>query len=521
MKINNFNKFGGTELRTSNPMKDYYAILGWIHENLSKQDSQSNKFFDWDMEFKKYVEIEKIYEYKNNSVIQKRFNFIVGHLVKWGFLEKDKEKTFKLNIDLDKFWNEKFFIEELFFKKMYLNWNEFRSMIDFIVNTENEEINIERFLWAFSVFDKKEDNFSDIYNKNKEDILNEISERSNVEELKNIYRKPPNEYKLFKKIYESFQKGKLLNQEEFNKIISKDFKFKYTKKLLNISKNIKNINYLDLINKYIKESNAKTFLTDLKKLSVIANIEKEYKDMFIRWMNQLYLLPRSKQEQIRKAEALKYINLDNLKKLSEENIYQIKVYNFENQNICQLPFDEEQVKNALINIQKNNFDQIKKEHKELQNNNNSTLAEYFVNLFFAHKLNLSNNEFKESCHTILNTNLLPSYTAGGGLPDFNWYNEKENIQYVVETTIHRTKNEIIKQESYSIVNHTRKVTQENTEKIKLFFINFLDFTKDEFEDDVDKVFGAIFDVLLTKWPNKNLIKLNFEDLTKQWNNTQN
>lgn len=512
MKKQDFNKFGGTEFRISEPIKEYYSVLCWINQEQNR-DTFLSENFDWNEEFKKYVKEEKIYNYSNDKKIKNRFIFILGYLKKWGFIKKfNKNKKIDFNIEIDKLFSKNILIEDLFLKMMYLNWNEFHSMMDFIFKYEKEKINIDKLRWAFSVFDYKTDKFEEIYSLSKEEILNKIINVNEIKSINSIFKKPPKELNLLNEIFNSFGKNKLIKEEEFIK--NKPKFFKYIKKILNIESRQKNINYFLEINKYIKNKNKWNFLFDLKKASIEINIDDEYKNMFDTWLNKFGFVVNNKEKEIFKNDLISYLNLNNLEKINNENFSILKIYKDEKFENIEYPFSFEEVKNILEKIQNNNFN-FKNANQNIQNTPNFVLAEYFVNLFFGYKLKLKPFKFKNFCNTRLDNKLFPSFSAPGNNPDFEYFDKENNIQYIIETTIHKNLNELIKNESFPISNHTNnsyiKNNFNNKNKLKIYFINFLNFSSSQI-DEMNKVFIAIFNTVLEKIKIKNICFKKFNEL---------
>ncbi len=266
-------------MRTGKPIPHYCSILGWMCDILNNKENKEINLNKLNQEFIEHVRQDEIYNY-NDSKIKSRFQFISGHLKKWGFL---KHNPISLNIDKEIFFSNKTCKEDIFLKKMYLNWNEFSSMINFIIDQELDyKINIKKLRWAFSVFDYKKDSFNNLYEMDENHILEEIWKQEKIQTVKKIFRKPPKELKLLEKISELIQNNKRLDENTWKKYYLTIKKFKYINLLLKIRKKWKNINYVNLINNYIDNHTNKEFLKDIKFLSIKENIDKEYEDMFSR-----------------------------------------------------------------------------------------------------------------------------------------------------------------------------------------------------------------------------------------------
>lgn len=504
MKKQGFNKFGGTEFRVAEPINEYFSILSWVnYERISIENNLSNNLqknfnVNWDEEFKKYVKNQKIYNYSNDKKIKSRFNFVISHLKKWGFLKNSKNLVF--NFEPKKFFDTDSPVEELFFKKMYLYWEEFREMVNFIISYNESSINIEKLNWAFAVFDYKEDKFEDLYTKNKQQILEEIADVSNIINIKSLFKKKINEYKILEKIFNLLRIKEPLSYSDYLELKPKEFK--YIKRLLNIPPKERNVNYLDKINFYIFNHLQEDFLLDLKKISIEFNIEKEYMDMFNRWMCKLGLY-NSNSKTILKSELNNFFNLENLKYLNEANFYSLPIFKVDNiEKNIKFPFKYEEVIDILNQIQSEKFE-FKEAPSEkyiaLKHVPNFALAEYFVNLFFTYSLNINPQNFKSICHTKLTKNLYPIFSAPGHSADFDYYDSKNNIQYIVETTILKTEKEVVDGENYSISKHAQNLVNanQNIKEINLYFVNFLKFNEEQ-KKELESVFLSTYKSMLEK-----------------------
>ena len=108
-------------------------------------------------------------------------------------------------------------------------------------------------------------------------------------------------------------------------------------------------------------------------------------------------------------------------------------------------------KNYLIKIQENDFS-FKETDINLAYVANSTIAEYFVNLYYSIKLNISVKGFKKFSRTILQTGTLyPHLHAPGRGPDF--FHVINNKLRILETTIHRSNSSVKKNEIFSVIEH--------------------------------------------------------------------
>lgn len=166
MKYKEFNKIGGTEIRTKVQTITYFKILMWFSEYRNSNQNSFDKekcneaFIEW-------TKNEEIYNYSDKDNIN-RFLMIIQNLKKWGIVDKEN------NIINDREENEE--VESYLFKNIANNYKPFFKMIDFIwkmKNQGNKNINYKRLYYAFLVWEENE-NYENLYLKGDEWIINEI-----------------------------------------------------------------------------------------------------------------------------------------------------------------------------------------------------------------------------------------------------------------------------------------------------------------------------------------------------------
>lgn len=454
---NNFNKLGGTEFRVANQIKSYTSLFYWIIDEKIKVNNKSEgietkeieeKFRDWAIK-------EDLYNYRSKDKI-KRFKMILGNLLKdFKIIKKSNDGHYVSNIKSNDLSLNTFFLH------VYENFgnsknNAFKSMVDFIILNKNRKLNAEKIALAFFVHDGNE-SFSELYEK--EDIVNILTsnwlkdkENKNLEEVIK-FRKPPTYFHFYNNI---FQKKKNLEEivlsdfTKFDYLVSKDkylknIFFNKNKKfsLIFFIKSLNEISYNDLIFKF-----------NYKQIERL--LKDDYKDLLFRWLFGFKLLKSSsKKENIIITDHLGFVNK--------------KPFIKENTSIEKYPFSKEKVLKYLKLISNLSFE-WKNKIDDLQNINNSTLAEYFVNLFWAYELNILPKNFTKYSKTKVDEYLFPIFTAPGGTPDFSFQDENRNV--IVETTLLKDLEQIKRNEFFQILKHsTYEKTTHKRNSTKLIFVN--------------------------------------------------
>ena len=157
----------------------------------------------------------------------------------------------------------------------------------------------------------------------------------------------------------------------------------------------------------------------------------------------------------------------------ENNIFTLNITNIK---IQVYPYSKEDTIKNLKLINDNLFSKIKEDNKELSNVPNSTIAEYFVNLFYSYALKINACDFiKYSKTKIDNETLQPRIHAPGGHADFQYIDNNKLI--IVETTIHSSVTQIINNEAYPISNHVKSLLLDESDNLnvnkKSFFVFFV------------------------------------------------
>ncbi|MHA3786094.1 hypothetical protein ACX1NA_00055 [Mycoplasma sp. VS276A1] len=443
MKLNNFNKLSGTELRTKNILNTFSTILMWIKEKTAEND-YIFKENELEKEFKEYCNIEGIYQYNDNSGI-KRFGMLISKLNGMGFIQKENKKC-KLNADLI---NERD-LTNTFFQAILSQGThkEFNSMIEFIY--QRNDIETIPLYFAMTTF-QDNDNFNDLYEffakfKTKDECIDYLAKISVQKCLANISKYSQNlNFKKPSKVQKPFQKilqYKILNQDLpfdfFNNIDIKDIS-EYTREF---SKNNKKFNYYDFYN----ELNIEEFVLLIEKLRLSKLLNKEYFDIWFRWMKDFGFLQSSKDKMINssfiKFNNGQYYIFDQTKEL-ENYPYQLEQVNEWLKQVDLL--DSEQFKYQKLKI----FGR----DSQLINITRATLAEYLVNLKFAYLLQINPKDFKEYSNTIVNNKLEPISHAPGKQADFSYFDKDKNLLINVETTLLNTFEQLHNHETSSNIRH--------------------------------------------------------------------
>lgn len=193
---------------------------------------------------------------------------------------------------------------------------------------------------------------------------------------------------------------------------------------------------------------------------------KEYADLLCRWLKNLNIIVNIDKNQ-------KDIDINDVKISLKNNNLFIAPTNMPKD----YPFSFKQTKCFLLEIAKKNF-KFKniEENKCLKDIANYTIAEYFVNLYFAYLLKIKAEEFSIYSNTKINSQLLPMSQATGRHSDFVY--TFENKLYSVETTIHTQKNQTIDSEATKVIRHLTYAYDDAIQKykpiddIKLFFVSY-------------------------------------------------
>lgn len=279
-------------------------------------------------------------------------------------------------------------------------------------------------------------------------------------------------------------------------------KFEYFKKT-----KIKNYDY-ELKN-YLRNCTYKKFFLDINISKIWNNIGKEYIDLYKRWFNDFGVIKND------------IISFDNIMMENEKFVFKEII-----EKVNSYPYKQNEVKDILISIQNNDFS-FKTIYQNLKEVANSTIAEYFVNLFFAQKIGIPPSCFKKYCRTNLrNGTLQPLSHAPGRGPDMYYFKDKKF--YIIETTIHKTLKQVRNNELFNVIDHSnlKKSTYLNSEIIeKITEMHIFLITKlksDEENEELQK--KLLFNINLDLNNNRNKIKffikvMNFSAFV-YWNSEQ-
>lgn len=111
------------------------------------------------------------------------------------------------------------------------------------------------------------------------------------------------------------------------------------------------------------------------------------------------------------------------------------------------------------------------------------MAEYFVNLYMAYKLNINPKDFNKYSYTKISYDLYPKFTAAGGTSDFVYVDKNEEEIYFVETTIHRSESQVLRNELEPTCRHFDTYLKESQNLVKskkyLYIVSFINSPKNE------------------------------------------
>lgn len=451
MKYKEFNKIGGTEIRAKVQTITYFKILMWFSEYRNSNQNSFDKekcneaFIEW-------TKNEEIYNYSDKDNIN-RFLMIIQNLKKWGIVDKEN------NIINDREENEE--IESYLFKNIANNYKPFFKMVDFIwkmKNQGNKNINYKRLYYAFLVWEENE-NYENLYLKGDEWIINEIIKNEKKEinlknELCSNFRKPPKFKTTYENIFNKYnnneQQSINMNDFENNFWIDND---DYISKFIEIRKKYNRTNLKsELIIKKLRNMTRDEFLDKFQEIKLKNLLEKEYFDLFSRWMCEFSFID-NKKDLVINYEILNYDQNNDKYVLEKTN------------SILEFPYTYENICKYLNSINEQKFE-FKRTDLNLNEIPNSAIAEYFVNLYMGYKLKIKANDFKKYCKTVLNRKLYPIYTAPGKQADFQYENYDTKEVYIVETTIHNNQNTLTKNELEPTARHFYSFINNNIELAK-------------------------------------------------------
>ncbi|MEJ3536119.1 hypothetical protein [Ureaplasma parvum] len=459
MKISDFNKLGGTEYRIEIQTDGYFQIINWYIEKI-ENFGYSENIRELDLDFKNWIKnAEFSYNYDSGKI--NRLAMIFSNFKKWGILNKDNE--FINLYELKKYNNDPI---SLFFHYISKNYDPFKKMIDFLWNKKgkNEDVNYKNFWLAFFICEEN-DNFEELYNIGYENLIKYLSKELSMDILnddsKNIcsnFRKPPKFKEDYEKISDKIKnKNSFFKEEDFSEDFIKNEK--YIKWIIRKQKT--------KLTHYLNNVDYQKFVQDFQMAKLLILLEDEYLDLFSRWMREFKFI-NSKDDE--------FMDLNFLRKKGNE--YYID-FTFIDINY---PYSMKEVEAFLKNINEEKFS-FKKNDDNLKNINNSTLAEYFVNLYMAYKLNINPKDFNKYSYTKMSYDLYPKFTAPGGTSDFVYVDKNEEEIYFVETTIHRSESQVLRNELEPTCRHFDTYLKESQNLVKskkyLYIVSFINSPKNE------------------------------------------
>lgn len=438
----NFNKLGGTEFRVKSQVTGYAIIANFLLIQLNENENE--KLFDSNKlakKFKEYMENEQIYKYNDKKPFN-RIDMVLKLFKQIDLVEKRGKQYLIKKQKLEDILEEptkKFF--ELFSNK----FSFFKETILFINNNTN--INVTFLSATMLIYEEGKDNFSDVYHsllgncKNVlEKIILEKYQTNNPCDIEpnafyNDLRKPNPKNKCITIALEKIKNKQIIENSLIEQLIDTTF----INNLLKILENgfIKSQNKLknkkEKLKSYLKNIKYEEFVMDIHITKIWMNIGWEYADLNKRWLQDFGLIDNDKITN-KSIEIME-------NKISYKNISLL---------INKYPYKFNLVEENLLKIGERDFS-FKGEDENLKEIPNSTIAEYFVNLFFAYKENINPNDFKNFSRTKLTNSLFPLIHAPGKGPDM--YLIKNNELIVIETTIHKTCREIQNNEIFPIIEH--------------------------------------------------------------------
>lgn len=513
MKCRNFNKLGGTEFRTKSQVEGYIQVANF----LLTMEIEKIDLDELDNKFKKYIEDEQIYSYKNDKIIKNRFNMVIKIFKQLGLIKKEENKILILKKELEELIENP---NKIFFSLIYKNFDFFKLGIDYLLEVSKLDAFI--FSTALLIFEPEKDDFKDVYNHLESDfestmksLVVQIYNTSNFVDLTGHdfikqYRKKPRETDLIISIFE-----KIKNKDRIEDILINTIKdipvFKFLlslkengfyKKKNKKNKSMKN-NFLILKN-YLSNVEYNDFFMEINVAKLYSNLGNDYNDLMMRWLNDFNLIYYDNVvddnfdfNQIEKKIELKDIEL-----------------NFKN-----YPYSLENVKDKLNSIQEKDFN-FKFQDNNIKDTPNSAIAEYFVNLYFAIVNNIDPNKFHKYSRTKLKSKSLYPYShAPGKGPDMYLLENENRKLKIIETTIHNTIKQIKNNEIFNVIDHVKlneidyinknlKDKIKSTEIILVTPLNSFSELK-----EVEKTLKLNFDNTEYCGDEKNLKVTNFKEVT--------
>ena len=452
------NRFGDTSFRIKNQTAFYTQILLKIYneENISPL-----KLFE-------YIQNEGIIKYSKNDKLDRQ-TFLTKQLRYFGLVNfnldqklicTDFAKNFLDQISNLNYINGYNVFSVFWFYIMLNDINLSNLFKDFIIylHDHNIESLSNELIYSFisspkEIYIDKPNNLHNGYNESE---LLEILKYNSMHKVFK-FRKIPKYNSILPELVNS-----LNDKSKVVQILNNDNKLVSTIKeiMINYYNYPKKITLNELIN--FLYNNKNNIIFDYKKSISDKTIKKDYKDINCRWFNEINLFTyhQNKKMMINKEYLNLYYKIVNLFNLisSSENPFSelIKIIHESNQLISEFkyPFNNEQI-NEILNLSINNdWLLIKKLYPCFENIANPTIFEYMINLTFSYYLNFSISKFIESTNTILDAQLLPTSHAPGKRPDYA--TNHNNLYFIVESTLLKSNEEIIKNELYSTQRHSYK-----------------------------------------------------------------
>ena len=521
MKIDKFNKIGDTSYRVGKQIQGYALILEFLESFIKKDEEEIELDSNYlNCEFIEYCKNENIYSYQKEGDID-RFQLASKLLFQINLLKEIDDKVILSKEIFNQFYKEQ---PENFFFNKFINWFDFfNKAMEFISKQKDESIDATDLIIAMLIHDNHEDDFEKLFeyvSRTKEndydDLFLKLSLKSlGLKDLNQInisvdqfykYRKPPKGKK------ENKQKLiKFLSAKKENNFISEDDYYFWNNWVA--FKDMHKANYFGTYQvngrkkyekeylEYIKNVSYEKLIIDLTKIRFRKLILREYYDLNKRWLNEFNLITDTNKINCQ------MILLKNDSKL-QLNTSQIRHNKY--------PFDLKDVQEYLIKINEKDFS-FKKLNDNIKDITNSTIAEYFVNLFYAMKLNIEPNDFKKYSRTILQTGTLyPQIHAPGHGPDL--FHIIQNKLRIVETTIHENKSSVRNNEVFSVVDHVdldkiKYLKNEQKAKIKETEIILVSLLKKQ--EQLDEIRKLINSMLNKNQFHKSTDVTNFDKFTKK------
>lgn len=521
MLFSDFNKLGDTSFRVKQQLVGMIDFLNFLNDFFASEEFDYSKISD---EFKKWTEMKGIYYYNktgNETSETKKINraqIVFSQIASINVLPNSNINNITKNEIEDTIEKinkspKAYFINSILKNKNKKNKNfAFKELVNYVLNSSKGELDSEHLVLCFMVWNGEE-SFAQLMEKTKEEIIDFISKKfleqkklkvksnfySNLKDA-SLFRKKINKQEIIYGILKDKNEGKKIQNADLELLLKNK---SYLLDVINFQ--IKSEKIIDKsinsISTFINEISCEGLMIEILKIKHKKLLLKEYRDLNFRWMADLGLFSS-------RSTKHKKLNVKTFK----------KNFNFKNQYIEKIndeiayPFTIEEISSFLLKIENLDFNFIFTANRSdwLQKVSRATLAEYFVNLYFAQLLKIPACEFNLFSKTIVDPiSLLPYSTAPGGHADFEFFDKIQKRVVLVETTILSTLTSMKNNEIFPNIRHLDNVIKNNYDSYKDFYQIIVCMAK--LDNNVKKDDSFKYSYCLNfndKWNNNWIFKIN-------------